>query len=122
MVAGANTINVTAGNFTITLQGANVQAINNNGLLTPWDMTGASAALGLSTGWGGAILTFGIVFAVDIWLGRKMKSNKGLILIDDFIFIVCTIAGFLSPAVIAVGAVIFAFFTVNALFFSKSYA
>ena len=122
LVAGANTINVTAGNFTITLQGANVRAINNNVLLTPWDITGASAALGLSTGWGGAILTFGIVFAVDIWLGRKMKSNKGLILIDDFIFVVCTIAGFLSPAVIAVGAVIFAFFTVNALFFSKSYA
>jgi hypothetical protein len=122
LVAGPNTVYSTVGNFTITLMGANVQAINNSPLLTPWDFTGVSAALGLSTGWGGAILTFGIIFGVDIWLGRKMKSNKGLILIDDFIFVACTVAGFLSPAIIAVGAVIFGFFTVNALFFSKSYA
>ena len=122
LTAGANTINVTAGKFTIDLSGANDKAVSGNILLTPWDITGASAALGLSTGWGGAILTFGLIFAVDIWLGRKMKSNKGLILIDDFIFVACTIAGFLSPAIIAVGAMIFAFFTVNALFFSKSYA
>lgn len=122
LTAGANTINVTAGNFTIELAGANAKDVSKQTILTPWDITGAAAALGLSTGWGGAILTFGVMFAVDIWLSRKTKGTKGIILIDDFIFIACTIAGFLSPLIIAVGAVIFAFFTVNALFFSKSYA
>lgn len=122
LTAGANTINVSAGTFNIDIMGANAQKIGSQTLLTPWDPTGAAAALGLSTGWGGAILTFGIIFGIDIWLGKKMQSNKGLILIDDFIFVACTIAGFLSPAIIAVGAVVFTIFTVNALFFSKSYA
>lgn len=90
-------------------------------LLTPFDFTGLSTKLGISLGWLNSIIVLVIIVIID-WqfIKNHLMGTRGIILIDDFIFIAAAVAGMLPLMVLLGGAVVAAFFTLNVFFLSKA--
>jgi hypothetical protein len=90
-------------------------------LLTPFDFTGLGAKLGISIGWLNSIITLGIIVLID-WqfIKNHLMGTRGIVMIDDFIFIAATVSGALPLMIVLGGAVAAAFFTLNVFFLSKA--
>jgi len=90
-------------------------------LLTPFDFTGLSTKLGISLGWLNSIIVLAVIVLIDwLFIRNHLMGTRGIILIDDFIFIATAVAGLLPLMVLLGGAVAAAFFTLNVFFLSKA--
>lgn len=88
---------------------------------TPWDLTPLATELGMTIGWLNSIITLGVIVAIDIIFSRQINmSTRGLILIDDFIFVAAAVSGALPLMIVLGGAAVAAFFTLNVFFLSKA--
>lgn len=90
-------------------------------LTTPFDFTGLSTKLGISLGWLNSIVVLAIIILIDwLFIKNHLMGTRGIILIDDFIFIAAAVAGMLPLMILLGGAVAAAFFTLNVFFLSKA--
>ena len=90
-------------------------------LLTPFDMTDLAAKIGMSLGWLNSIITLAIIVGIDYLFTRKgMMGTRGIVMIDDFIFIAAAVSGALPLMIVIGGAAAAAFFTLNVFFLSKA--
>lgn len=129
VLPGINTIAPNAFSVVILTPDIHKRTYSNQGalnlaaqlLLTPFDFTGLATKFGMTIGWINSLIVLAIMIGLDyLFIRQHLMGTRGIVMIDDFIFIAAAVSGALPLMVLLGGAVAAAFFTLNVFFLSKA--
>lgn len=87
---------------------------------TPLDLTALATATHIGTAWLGAIIVIIVIVVIDVIMLKRTRNMRGIVLLDDFVFLVAAVKGVLVLNVLVGLGALLLIITGFALFYRPS--